>query len=160
MRGFTLLEALMYIGLFSILISGSLAGTIAITESAERNKSKSLLDNEGAFLDSKINTDVQDASSIEYPLENIPSDHLQIRTLQGITIKISLSGTSLFRTTDLNTPSMLSCNYLTVEDLSFKEIGSGGIDPKLIQTTFTLSTKTDSGQSISEDFSIESFLLP
>jgi prepilin-type N-terminal cleavage/methylation domain-containing protein len=54
MRGFTLIESLVYIILFGIIISGGLVGTQSLAESADRMRAESLLLTEGDFLSSKI----------------------------------------------------------------------------------------------------------
>jgi hypothetical protein len=64
MPGFTLIEALTYIGLFALLLSGAITGTESLTESIERSHTNALLETEGTFLLAKINFDSAHVSQV------------------------------------------------------------------------------------------------
>ncbi len=52
--GFTLMETMVYIALFSILMSGAVVGIYNLLEGGNRNVTASLIQEEGTFLNRKI----------------------------------------------------------------------------------------------------------
>jgi prepilin-type N-terminal cleavage/methylation domain-containing protein len=53
-RGFTLIETIIYLALFSIVIGGALAATTVLFEGAGRNTTEARLQEEGTFMLEKI----------------------------------------------------------------------------------------------------------
>ncbi len=53
-KGFTLIEVIIYLALFSILMSGFLVASFSLVESAGKDTSRSLLQAEGEYLLAKI----------------------------------------------------------------------------------------------------------
>ena len=54
MRGFTLIETIVYLALFSIVIGGALAATMLLFEGAGRDTARARLVEEGAFMLGKM----------------------------------------------------------------------------------------------------------
>ena len=54
MPGFTLIETIIYTGLFALLLSTAITGTESISESIGRSQTHALLETEGHFLLAKI----------------------------------------------------------------------------------------------------------
>ena len=54
MKGFTLIETIVYLALFSIVIGGALAATTLLLEGAGRDSARARVQEEGAFMLSKI----------------------------------------------------------------------------------------------------------
>ena len=54
MRGFTLIESLVYIVLFGIILSTAFVGSESLAESTDRTKTQARLQSEADFLSSKI----------------------------------------------------------------------------------------------------------
>ena len=55
MKGFTLIETIVYLALFSILMGGAIVAAFNIFESAGRQQTHTMLQEEGNFLIAKIN---------------------------------------------------------------------------------------------------------
>ena len=53
MRGFTLIEVIIYLALFSILMAGSLSAAFALCESGGHERTRALVLEEGNFIISK-----------------------------------------------------------------------------------------------------------
>jgi prepilin-type N-terminal cleavage/methylation domain-containing protein len=68
MRGFTLIECLIYLALFGLVMSGTMSGFVALTESANRAQTLALLDTEGSFLIQKIDYDLAQTGTTSIPL--------------------------------------------------------------------------------------------
>jgi type II secretory pathway pseudopilin PulG len=54
-RGFTLIEVVLYIGLFGILVGGVIIAAYQLLEGGDRNQVNILIQEEGTFLNRKIN---------------------------------------------------------------------------------------------------------
>jgi prepilin-type N-terminal cleavage/methylation domain-containing protein len=54
-QGFTLMETVMYLALFGILMSGAIVGVYNLLEGKDRNVVSSLVQEEGVFINRKIN---------------------------------------------------------------------------------------------------------
>ena len=52
-RGFTLIESVLYIAIFSIVIEGAVSGVFSITETTERNEAKASAENQQLFIAEK-----------------------------------------------------------------------------------------------------------
>lgn len=63
-RGFTLMEALIYIAIFSILMSGAVVASYNLLEGGGRNKNAIGIQEEGTFLNRKINWALTGASAV------------------------------------------------------------------------------------------------
>lgn len=63
-RGFTLMETLIYIALFSILMSGAMIAAYNLLEGGGRNKLAIGTQEEGTFIDRKINWALTGASTV------------------------------------------------------------------------------------------------
>jgi prepilin-type N-terminal cleavage/methylation domain-containing protein len=141
-HGFTLLESLIYIALFGILMSGALAGIAALTESANRNDTQALLEDEGTFLLGKIDYEVASTNSLS--VQNAVQNATEVLTsLANPHVPLSnLEITQYF--TASSTPGISATNPAY----------------EALRTSFTLSATTSSGQHISESFSHLSSLTP
>ena len=62
-KGFTLVETMVYIALFAILMSGAIAATYELLEGGDRNEASVSIQEEGTFLDRKINWALTGASA-------------------------------------------------------------------------------------------------
>lgn len=63
-RGFTLVETLIYLALFSLLMSGAVVGSYNLLEGGSRNKIAVGIQEEGIFLNRKINWALTNASAV------------------------------------------------------------------------------------------------
>ena len=63
-QGFTLIEVIIYIGLFGILMSGIVIATYQLLDSGERNNKSVSIQEEGTFLNRKINWALSNATEV------------------------------------------------------------------------------------------------
>jgi len=170
MRGFTLLESLIYIALFGLIMSGMLSGIWAFTESADRTQTQAFLETEGNFLMQKMQYDLQHAKNISEPIGIATTSELVLTSDgtgsdsdSGTYVELYLADTILMRTVgEISLP--LSSNSVTISDLSFKRAGNGTspgtTNPESIATSFQISATTSDGQVISQNFSSIEYLFP
>ena len=147
-HGFTLLEALLYIGLFSIMMTGAFAGIYAISESAQRNQTLSHLVFEGAFLLDKVALAVAESTSSTI---TDSGTSLLLNSDNGpVTFESSSGAMTITRSDSLDT--RLSDSSITVSELIFK-MGSRGAGSRSVQISFILSAHTPQGQLVQQNFS-------
>src|SRR3989344_9023228 len=93
--GFTLIETLVYLGLFSILIGGALVAAFGIFESNGRNQTKAMVQEEGQFLAAKIDWVLSGVRSVDAPPASSPGSLLSVTKYGGGTVEVSLAGTDM-----------------------------------------------------------------
>jgi type II secretory pathway pseudopilin PulG len=161
-RGFTLIEALIYIGLYTIVIGGALTGAYSLFESSAHNTTKALIEEEGSFLIGKIDWVLSNTKSISnpaapvYPAVQTVGPSLLIQRFDGSTATIgSTNGSVLLDSIVLNNPSVSVNGTL----LFTRTRGSSdGINPDSIEASFTLYATTTSGFASSQKFTTSKFL--
>ncbi|OGZ10732.1 MAG: hypothetical protein A3D65_01690 [Candidatus Lloydbacteria bacterium RIFCSPHIGHO2_02_FULL_50_13] len=157
--GFTLIETLLYIGLYSIIMGGAIVAVYTIFESAGRNQTKAMLQVEGVFLTGKINSALSGAKTIDTPSFGATSSQLSITKYDGTLISITFAtGTMMI----LHGGDVLSLNNTNTEvaELLFTNIGTSsvGIIPEGVRAAFTLSARAPNGMIISQDFRTTRYL--
>jgi type II secretory pathway pseudopilin PulG len=160
MRAFTLLESVLYMAIFSLLLSGFLSGFFALSESAGKNQTRALLETEGSFYMAKIVYEIQHSVGITEPGE-ATSNELSLITHSGDTVRIQLDSGALYRTEN-GIPSQLSGNGIVVSNLDFSFIPSDSSSSTYAaiseyQVSFEISATSSSGRPISQSFSEDTF---
>jgi len=166
--GFTLIEVVVYIGLFAIIVGGAFVTAYSIIDSIGRNQSKAMIQEEGDFLIGKINWAFSGAQSITLPAIIPPAKSASGSTLSlakwdtsiGNPIVITPSGSDLVISRGPNDPRPLNNSNIQVSDLNFEHISTlgDGITPESVKSSFTLSAKTPRGEIISHTFSTTNYL--
>jgi len=155
--GFTLIEVIIYISLFSILIGGVVTSSYTLFESENRSKTKAFLMNEGQFITQKIEYILSNAKIIRSPILNTENTLLSISpqsTELGEPLVISQIGRDLkmFRGSNPGTTLNNTNTQVTNVVFSYNENSRFPISQS-IQFEFTLKTKTPDGKEISQTFS-------
>lgn len=145
--GFTLIETLVYLGLFSIIIVGVVAVAYATFEGNGRLQTKDIVQEEGDFLLAKINRALGSAKSV-----TISGTTLDITKWDSTHAIFSLSGTTL----QLGGVNLNNSNT-QITGLNFVNNGHGTPVEDVI-ASFTLQTKTPNGQTYSENFTTTKYL--
>ncbi len=160
-RGFTLIETLIYIGLFTILIGGVGVSVYSIIESSGRNSAKALIQTEGDFLVAKINWAISGAKIVNEPAVGVVSQTLSITkwdTSIG-NVVITSSGEDITISRGASPAIVLNNEDVNISDLSFVHEYSGGTSPESITASFKLSARTANGQEIPpQTFSTTNYL--
>jgi len=159
-QGLTLIEMIIYIGLYSILISGVLVSVYAIKESGNRNQSKAFVIEEGVFILSKISWALSGATHVSVPnsqkliisKNNLPQNENPL-AFAILNDQITLSRGN-------KTPQTLHDTNLRVLNFIFTQTKNSGdgINLEKITVSFTLSTLTKDGHPYSQNFSTSKYL--
>ncbi len=150
--GFTLIETLVYIGLFSILIGGALTAAFGIFESNGRNQTKAIVQNEGAFVLAKIDWALSGIQSVDSPPAASPGSLLSVTKYGGETIKISLSGPDAEIQRGIAPAKILNNSNVEITNLLFTHENPGAGNPESVEARFRVSARTPSGAAFTEDF--------
>jgi type II secretory pathway pseudopilin PulG len=138
-KAFTLIETLVYLGLFTILMGGILTAAFNVFESINRDQTKITIQEEGNFLLAKINKALSEARSF-----NAAGNQLSVERWDGSDVTFSLSGT------DLNSSEggALNNSNVRISNLNFAH----STDPERITAEFTISATTPNSMTVSQDF--------
>lgn len=166
--GFTLIEVVIYIALFTIIVGGSFVTAYSVIESIGRNQTKAIIQEEGDFLIGKINWVFSGAQSVTSPAIITPATSASGPTLSlakwdaliGNPIVITLSGTDIVISRGPNPAQPLNNSNIEVNSLNFEHASASGdgTTPESVRSSFTLDSRTPTGEVISQDFSTTNYL--
>lgn len=162
-KGFTLIETIVYIGLFSIIMIGVLTSVYAILSGNVRNQSKAMVQEEGSFLIGKIDwvlssitnaTATNDGTSFSVTKSDTSLGNPMVVTVSGDNISIKRGSGDV---KNLNNDNIkVSC---PVEKCFIHEITEGeGINAESISASIIVSSKTLDGIPFSQEFSTVKFI--
>ncbi len=152
-KGFSLFEVVIYIGLFSICIGGVLVGTYNMIESNQRNQTQSNMEIEGQFILSKTGWLISTAQLVSTPAPGTNTSTLTVTPYDTSTYHqytISTVAHAITLTRGNQTPQILNDPTIDVSNISFSRTNEV---ESAITTTFTLTTRTPQGATLSHTFS-------
>lgn len=158
--GFTLIETIIYISLFSIIMTGVLISVYTLISSNSKNMTQAMVVEEGIFLLGKIDWVLNGVENINLP---ITSDNTLSVTKSHSTIIIKVSGGIMSikkgsnQSLDLNNSNV---RVVCPESKCFthKLESSEGLNPESVAVNFTIETRTPEGQIYSQDFYTKKYL--
>lgn len=133
-RGFTLLEVLIYIALFSVLIGGAIVAGYNLLESGNRNETAVAIQEEGNFLNRKINWALTGATSVT---ASSPTTLTVVRSDLG-TLVFTASAGSLTLTRGSATPTTLNSAAFSIDNLAFAVTPAQGGLPASVVVNFSI----------------------
>lgn len=138
-RGVTLFETLIYIFIFSLLMTGALATSFWTAETSARTARLAILDSEVDFVLRKIDW-ASTGSTISAPSSGNNGTTLTF-TRDGETYTFMRTGeTLMFILNGFETP--LTTNNVTVSSFSATHIAAGSGEPAAASTTIVVNGKT------------------
>ncbi len=148
-RGFTLIEVLLYLALFSILIGGAVVCAFNLFEVAQNGGTRTMLSEETDFLLAKIAWALNDAQNITTPDAGGSGNTLVIdrRTNKdGTPLTFTLTGKDLTFARNGETLEPLNNTNVKIEHLTFTHrMGVAADDPEEVQIVLMLSARTPNG---------------
>lgn len=150
MKGFTLIEVILYIGLFAIVMTGGVVGMYSLFESTAHSSERAQLEEEGTYLSNKIDWYLGQSASIQSPTTH--SSVLSMTLDIGDTVSIrSNAGALTIETNGTNSDSLSNSNTV-VSSLTFIKTTLAGSSVQSISTSFELSATTSDGHVLSQTF--------
>jgi len=162
-KGFTLIETLIYLGLYAIIMTGALTAIYTIFESSARNQVKAMVQEEGTFILGKIDWALTGAKTIGSPPTGSTGSTLSITKFDstaGNPIVISLSGANAMISRSGNPGAVLNNSNVSVTNLTFTHTSASGSgsNPESVAASFTLQATTSDGLSYSQSFATVKYL--
>lgn len=154
MRGFTLIETLVYLALFALIIGGFVAASYMLFETSDRNQTKAMMQEEENFLIGKINYALSGAQVITTPAQPI----LPAKVTTSASLVVTTNTIDLLNGKVRLNPNPISNDNVTVKNLLFIRTFAGGTNPESIEAGFTISAKTSAGATVSETASTTRYL--
>lgn len=139
-KGFTLIEFLIYMGIFSILLLVLTGVFVSMLEIKAESEATSSVTQDGRYIIEKLKYGFARASSVTTPASLGGSGSTLTFVADGITYTYALSSGNLQLTENTGTYTMNS-SETTLSSITFQRIGnSGGKDT--IKVTFIINSKT------------------
>ncbi|MEK7531137.1 MAG: prepilin-type N-terminal cleavage/methylation domain-containing protein [Patescibacteria group bacterium] len=160
-RAFTIIEVLVYIGLFAIVIGGAVAAVYQIVESSGRSESKAQLQKEGDFLIGKIEWALSGARAFEMPGVNVSNaDVLIVRRwdVANDPVAFALSGTDLTISRAGGAAVVLNNTNVAISDFRVSHLYAGGTNPESITATIDVLSRAPNGMPITATFTTTKYL--
>lgn len=121
-RGFTLIEVIIYIALFSLLMTGGIMAGYQIIETSDRAQARSVAIEETLFVLRKIEWALRGATAVTVA----PNPGANLRVVSGELVIFSFHDAAIF----LNTTPLTSRN-LKVTTVSFTKVFGGAVPDSL-----------------------------
>ena len=139
-RGFTLIEALIYMGLLTILLGGFLSSAYALFETNDRNQASAILIEETNFIVEKIDRLLDETKSVVTPVADASDTTLAVEAYDGSVRNAALQDGNIV----LDAHPLNNSNS-EISDLVFIH----HVLPEYVEASFTVSTKTSNGMPLS-----------
>jgi len=136
-RGFTLIELLLYTVIAACLLLAITAMIALLTQSRVKNKTISLVEQQGTQILQILNQEIRNSVVIISPTNGNSGDTLQVQDFSGKNTTFNVTSGTL-RETILNQTISLSSNQLVVTDLHFANLTPNSLQNS-IKIKFTLS---------------------
>ena len=161
LKGFTLIEVLIYIGLFGVLVGGAVTAAFSILESDGRTQVKALMQQEGDFVVAKINWTMSGAKNVNAPAVNATGSSLSVGkwdTSTGDPIVITFTDPNVTIARGAAAPEMLNSADVTVSSFVVRHEYLGGSNPESVTVSFTLHGRTPNGMPLTGDFTTTNYI--
>ena len=128
MKGFTLIEVLIYSALIAMIISGSLIAVYQIIEGSDSIQNKIIMEQEANFLLSKIRWALTGATAINIPTIGLASSTLSINkaNYSENPIVFDLNSNNLRIKQGSGNPAILNNQNIAINNLIFEHLTASG----------------------------------
>lgn len=149
-RGFTLIEAIVYLALFSILIGGGIVAAYSLFDATTRAGTRTMLHEETDFLLGKIDWALSGAEAVTAPGRGSSGTTLTVAKWDdavGDPVVIARNGDNLVMTRGSGAPEILNNTNVAVTGISFEHIADpgNGTVPEYVVAVIETSAPTPAG---------------
>ncbi|MFA6476295.1 MAG: prepilin-type N-terminal cleavage/methylation domain-containing protein [Candidatus Paceibacterota bacterium] len=143
--GFTLIETLIYVFIFSLFIIGAVSFMSSLTSSRLRNQTVLEVNDQGSKAMKTMTQAIRNASNVNSPTISNTASNLSLVTYTPVTSPtvFSESGGVLYITEGLGAPTALTNNKVIVNNLAFSNL-SRPATPDIIKISFNLASQAAS----------------
>ena len=142
MKGFTLIEVLIYSALIAMIISGSLIAVYQIIEGSDSIQNKIIMEQEANFLLSKIRWALTGATAINIPTIGLASSTLSINkaNYSENPIVFDLNSNNLRIKQGSGNPAILNNQNIAINNLIFEHLTASAA-PEGLKISLTVNNK-------------------
>jgi len=143
MKGFTLIEVLIYSALIAMIISGSLIAVYQIIEGSDSIQNKIIIEQEANFLLSKIRWALTGATAIISPTIGLASSTLSINkaNYSENPIVFDLNSNNFRIKQGSGNPTILNNQNIAINNLIFEHLAANGSGPEGLKISLTVNNK-------------------
>lgn len=140
-KGFTLIETIIYVALFSVIISLVIGAVYHIIDSSANLQRSITADSEAHFLARKIEWALTGISAINLPVSGTTGASLSVDKVNYAQnpIVFDLDSNNLRVKKGLASPVILNSANVTVSDLQFEHLAAGLYRPAAIKVNFKVN---------------------
>jgi type II secretory pathway pseudopilin PulG len=144
MRGFTLIETIIYTALISIIIGGALVTVYQVLESNNALYNKIIVEQEANFLLRKFAWALSGVSAINLPVVGATSSVLSINKINfpENPLVFNLNATDIRLKRGSQEPVILNAQNVKITNLVFQHLASVGNGPEAIKINLTVDSQT------------------
>jgi type II secretory pathway pseudopilin PulG len=135
-RGFTLIEALIYIALLGLIMTGAVATSYQLAESEASLASDHRVQEEGNFVINKLQWALSGAQTVSAP--TAWGSALSLTRYDGISVDVRLTGGAVEIRENGGSYAVLTTSNVTVSDLSFHYLPASGNTPAGVEASTTI----------------------
>ncbi|HUD03078.1 MAG TPA: prepilin-type N-terminal cleavage/methylation domain-containing protein [Candidatus Paceibacterota bacterium] len=146
-QGFTLIEVIIYLALFSILMAGSLSAAFALCESGGHERTRAFLLQEGNFIIAKTEWELSGAELISNPTIGSSGTTLSFESVSGY----DSAGAPIIDAVVFD-PATLVGGRVSIASVHFYHADDTDASPESVGMSFTLAMPTERGALISQNF--------
>lgn len=149
-RGFTLIEAIVYLALFSILMGGGIVAAYSLFDATTRAGTRTILHEETDFLLSKVDWALSGAEAVTAPGAGATGSALTVAkwdASSGDPIVIAKNGDNLTMSRGGGAAEILNNTNVSVTSISFEHVADpgNGTVPEYVTAVIQTSAPTPSG---------------
>ena len=152
--GVTLVELLLYMGIFAILLTLLTTIFSQITAVQLEADATSSIQLDGRYVLSRLSYDIHRADAIVSPVLGGQASTMQL-TINGSTYTYNVDGSGNLIVTDgAGAVSMLNSYNTTIPSITFQQVGNFAGGDSTIQITYTVTSRTEESKGpVSRSFS-------
>ncbi len=149
-RGFTLIETMIYLAIFTVMIGGIVMAAYALFASSAKLETRAMILQEEQFAMMTIERLLSEAASVSVPTSGSQGGTLTLTTFSGVTYMISRASGVI----TLNGSALTNTN-VTADTLTFQRAST---TPDGVTADFTLSAKSPQGTTVTVSASTTKYL--
>lgn len=153
--GFTLLETIIYIALFTIIIGGGMVAAYQIIQATDANYNHIVLQQEANFLFRKISWALTGATINTANTSQLVTTKVIATT--PVQLTLAAAGNDMTLQRDSASPVILNSASIVISNLLFTDIPAASGRPRGLETSFTLATNQN-GRPATQDFSFTKYM--
>lgn len=150
---FTLIETIIYLGLFGILMGGAVVAAYNLFEASHRAQTHALVQAESDFLIAKVQWVLSGVRSVTTPAAGTPGSTLTVAkwdTSLGDPMRIALSGTNMTLQRGTGPEVVLNNSNVRITSLVFTHTSAtgDGLNPESVNARITLTAQAPTGSPV------------